>query len=157
MGKKKNTRDVSLTYETLPALFTGICDAIRAKTGGTDLINHQDIPSAIGDIPMGSSGSTVYANKALNPAGYGSATDTFTITGAGTLTLVIMKSNSLSSPSVTLNGNTLSASYASFGDYPTWAYYTASVAVDDVIVVDTGNVGGGSANAYELAIVTPTN
>ena len=54
MGRKKNTRN-ALTYETLPALFTGICDAIRTKTGGTDPINHQDIPTAIGTIPTGKS------------------------------------------------------------------------------------------------------
>lgn len=50
---RKKTRN-TLTYETLSALFTGICDAIRTKTGGTDPINHQDIPSAITNIPVGS-------------------------------------------------------------------------------------------------------
>lgn len=34
-------------YETVDALFTGICDAIREKDGTTELISHQDIPERI--------------------------------------------------------------------------------------------------------------
>lgn len=48
---KKKTRN-ALTYETLPALFTGICDAIRSKTGGTSLIAHQEIPGIISDLAV---------------------------------------------------------------------------------------------------------
>lgn len=50
---KKKTRN-ALTYETLPALFTGICDAIRTKTGGSDPIPHQSIPDMIENIAGGS-------------------------------------------------------------------------------------------------------
>lgn len=51
MARKKSKN--ALTYPTLPALFTGICDAIRSKTGGTDPINHQDIPSVISGLSGG--------------------------------------------------------------------------------------------------------
>lgn len=34
-------------YETVDALFTGICDAIREKDGTTALISHQEIPDRI--------------------------------------------------------------------------------------------------------------
>ena len=61
---RKKTRN-TLTYETLPALFTGICDAIRTKTGGTDPINHQDIPSAITNIPVGSDNLIRYSVEAI--------------------------------------------------------------------------------------------
>lgn len=37
-------------YETVDALFTGICDAIREKDGTTALIAHQDIPERIAAI-----------------------------------------------------------------------------------------------------------
>lgn len=57
MGKKKSRN--TLTYDTLSALFTGICDAIRFKTGGSDLINHQDIPDVITNLPTGGGSSEV--------------------------------------------------------------------------------------------------
>ena len=41
-------------YETVDALLTGICDAIREKDGTTALISHQDIPSRIAGISSGS-------------------------------------------------------------------------------------------------------
>ena len=42
-----------MAYSTLSDLFTGICDAIRAKKGTTGTINHQDIPSEIESIESG--------------------------------------------------------------------------------------------------------
>ncbi len=39
-----------MSYESVPALFTGICDAIREKDGTTALIPHQDIPDRIRTI-----------------------------------------------------------------------------------------------------------
>jgi hypothetical protein len=41
-----------MSYESVPALFTGICDAIREKDGTTALISHQDIPDRIRNIDM---------------------------------------------------------------------------------------------------------
>ena len=41
------------TYTTLPALFTAIANAIRAKTGGTAEIVADDFPTAIANIPSG--------------------------------------------------------------------------------------------------------
>lgn len=40
-------------YETVDSLFSGICNAIREKDGTTALINHQDIPERIIEIPSG--------------------------------------------------------------------------------------------------------
>lgn len=37
-------------YENVTTLFTGICDAIRAKDGTTEPIQHQDIPDRIAAI-----------------------------------------------------------------------------------------------------------
>lgn len=34
-------------YNTVDALFDGICNAIRKKDGTTELIEHQDIPERI--------------------------------------------------------------------------------------------------------------
>lgn len=45
-----------LKYPTLKALFTAICDSVRAKEGTTELINHQDLPERIDAIE--SSGDT---------------------------------------------------------------------------------------------------
>lgn len=53
MGRKNTRSADTLTYETLPELFTGICDALRTKTGGIDPINHQDIPSVITGLTSG--------------------------------------------------------------------------------------------------------
>jgi hypothetical protein len=39
-----------VSYESVPALFTGICDAIREKDDTTALIPHQDIPDRIRSI-----------------------------------------------------------------------------------------------------------
>lgn len=39
-----------MSYESVSALFTGICDAIREKDGTTALIPHQDIPDRIRTI-----------------------------------------------------------------------------------------------------------
>lgn len=43
-----------MSYTKIKDLFKDICDAIREKTGGTDLINHTDIPSSIRSIETGS-------------------------------------------------------------------------------------------------------
>lgn len=42
-----------MSYNTLPSLFKGICDAVRYKTNETGLINHQDIPQKIMSIEGG--------------------------------------------------------------------------------------------------------
>lgn len=67
---KKNTRSGdSLTYETLPALFTGICDAIRSKDGTSAQINHQDIPAKISAIVTGIDLSSLTAGVGKNLTG----------------------------------------------------------------------------------------
>ena len=42
-----------MSYSTVSALMTGICDAIRTKDGTTAQINHQDIPDRIAAIETG--------------------------------------------------------------------------------------------------------
>lgn len=51
-----------MAYMTIKEMFTAICDAIRAKTGTTDLINHQDIPAQISAIETGTGLDTSDAN-----------------------------------------------------------------------------------------------
>lgn len=41
---------MAYTYNTVKSLFTAICDAIRAKTGTSGDIDHQDIPDRISKI-----------------------------------------------------------------------------------------------------------
>ena len=138
-------------------MFTAICDAIRTKTGGTDPINHQDIPTEIGNIPTGGSGSVKVAIEALNPASYSSANKNYTMTTGGTLRVVVMKNNSTGNPAVTKNGTGVNMTWSLFGDSnKTWAYWSTEVAKDDVINVNTGNVGAGGANAYVMAYVDPS-
>lgn len=145
----RKSRRNTLTYETLPALFTGICDAIRTKTGGTDPINHQDIPSAIGGISTGT--DVILANKFMNPPSYGSASETITVPANGQVTICLAKSNSVSAGSVKKNGSSVSPNWYTFGDNQPTQQYSFSVNADDVIVISSGNVGGSSANAFLLA------
>lgn len=42
-----------MSYSTVSALFTAICDAIRGKDGTQAQINHQDIPARITALPSG--------------------------------------------------------------------------------------------------------
>lgn len=42
-----------MSYNSVSALFQAICNAIRAKTGSSALINHQDIPDEIEALPSG--------------------------------------------------------------------------------------------------------
>lgn len=51
-----------MIYETTDALFTGICDEIRAKDGSTELIRHQDIPARIAAISGGGSGGASFTS-----------------------------------------------------------------------------------------------
>lgn len=106
MGKKKNTRN-ALTYETLPALFTGICDAIRTKTGGTDPINHQDIPNEIGLIPTGST----FENR-TNAVGAGNQSAspyTITATQDGLLIIAVTGNRTDKIGAITINDESVTA------------------------------------------------
>ena len=49
-----------MAYTTLQGLFTGICDALRTKKNTTALINHQDIPNEILNLPSGATVDTRY-------------------------------------------------------------------------------------------------
>lgn len=44
---------MAVTYKTLTEILSGVCNAIRAKTGGSDPINAQNIPDAITNLPAG--------------------------------------------------------------------------------------------------------
>lgn len=48
-----------MAYTSVAALFTAICNSIRAKLGTTNPIAHQDIPSSIDAIVTGEGGSDV--------------------------------------------------------------------------------------------------
>ena len=133
-SKTKKTRD-TLTYETLPALFTGICDAIRGKTGGSDPINHQDIPASITAIPT-SSGVEVLENfsgtfslpsagtwksHTMTKAGYVTVIMVCTYTGA----FSIRKNGADVANTIAINANTNQAR----------GVYRISVAIGDTIAI----------------------
>ena len=146
-SKTKKTRD-ALTYETLPALFTGICDAIRTKTGGTDPINHQDIPGSIATIPTGStldpSSQTAVAN--------GGSGLSITITAAKTGLMVIIGSYLNSNyPQVAPTSITVNGVAANYGAQNALAYAGLNVSLSFMSVLvkvgDTVVVTHGGSNS----------
>lgn len=151
--KTKKTRS-ALTYETLPALFTGICDAIRSKTGEVGAINHQDIPAAIANIPM-SSGVNVYANKHTT----GTLSESYTIEEAGTLNISLLMTYRSAAPTLKKNGTNVAATVEFYNQGSTkWAdYWTMSVAIGDVITITNGTSVSDQNNNYLIAINTPTS
>ena len=72
MGKRNTKSGNTLTYETLPELFTGICNAIRAKDGTSADINHQDIPAKIAAITTGTDLTTLTSGIGRTVTGEGS-------------------------------------------------------------------------------------
>jgi len=54
-----------MAYMTIPSLFTGICDAIRNKSGIVGNISHQEIPNAIMNINNGGGGGGVSCDLGL--------------------------------------------------------------------------------------------
>lgn len=108
MARSKTTKTrTTLTYETLPALFTGICNAIRAKTGGTDPINHQDIPASIEAIPTG---KAIDVSTMTTPVVNNSYSSAYSITAAKSGLLTVFGTylnadwNNVLASSVTING-----------------------------------------------------
>lgn len=59
-----------MAYENLKDLMTGICDAVRAKEGSSELIPHQELPERIANISGGSevikSSTTTYISRPVN-------------------------------------------------------------------------------------------
>ena len=109
-AKTKNTRS-ALTYETLSALFTGICDAIRSKTGDSGLINHQDIPATIAAIPTG----TTYTQRTTATGGTGQSATPYTVTADhdGLMVVSILGNRVDKIGAVSINGE--SATYLQTG------------------------------------------
>lgn len=159
MGKKK-TRD-ALTYDTLPALFTGICDAIRDKTGGTDPIAHQSIPSAIADIPTGGSVEIAFNQTFSASAGQWSPTQSHTVENTGTLNIIMWGYNlymyDTSEFFLKKNGTQMVTTriYQTQGDLRGAQYaWNVSVTAGDVITLGIKG-GGATANGWAMGIVTP--
>ena len=141
MARSKTTKTRNaLTYETLPALFTGICDAIRTKTGGSDPINHQAIPDAISNI---STGATVIGFDTVTAPAYTKVQKDYTMAKAGSLKMIAVNhfTNGLS---IKKNGTELTATstVSSSTDYA--KVIIVSVAAGDVIHIEGGNVSGVS-------------
>lgn len=153
---KKKSRNV-LTYDTLPALFTGICDAIRAKTGGTELINHQDIPEVISQI--GSSGQKVIYSHQTNAEPYHAANYNFiplTISDTGTCKVWISTSgiNFAGNEGVLRkNGDTVSKSIdSSPSSSASVIYYEFEAVSGDVLTFTKGS--STNANTTLMIIVS---
>lgn len=146
-SKTRKTRDV-LTYETLPALFTGICDAIRTKTGGTDPINHQDIPGTIATIPTGATLDPTTQTSVSN----GGSGLSVTITAAKTGLMVIIGSYLNSNfPSVSPSSITVNGAAASYGHTYVAGYGGANISLDFMSLLvksgDTVVVNHGGSNS----------
>lgn len=155
MGRKKRN---SLTYETLPALFKGICDSIRSKTGEVGTINHQDIPAKIAAIETG--GDTIVGiNEVFTVPAYGSGSKSYTVEKDGTLNIMAVGNgvgeNQLS---ITKNG-------AGVSEYVSFKNNTGSACIRSAsISVTTGDVVSANYTtaslacpAMVLAILTPTS
>ena len=150
MARSKKNRD-ALTYDTLPALFTGICDAIRTKTGGTDPIAHQDIPSSIANLPSGGSEldlPNVTAESAVttytNPI-------TYTATADGLLIIYTGESHTDSrATGVTINGET-----ATFGTIALYEWFNMGHALTFVYVKsgDVVSATYGASRKYQLLFI----
>ena len=63
MVSKYDFRGCFMSYSTVKALFTAICDAIREKDGTGATIYHQDIPARIQAIEMGVSWDDVLSRS----------------------------------------------------------------------------------------------
>lgn len=153
---KKKTRN-TLTYETLPALFTGICDAIRTQTGATEQINHQDIPAQILAIETG--GDTIVGiNEAFTVSAYSSGSKTYTVEKAGTIN-VIAVGNGVGPNQLSITKNNAGVTeYVSFSNSASNAMMRSaviSVAANDVISVNV-STASVTATLMALAILTPT-
>lgn len=112
MAKKKNRN--TLTYETLPALFTGICDAIRSKTGQIGLINHQNIPDAISEIVTD---DHLFKFETVAVGTYAQVgTKSYTIAEAGNYNIMVAQTSTYDSSTkinVSKNGTTVNPTYSS--------------------------------------------
>ena len=135
MARKKTTKTrTALTYETLPALFTGICDALRVQTGGSDLINHQDIPSVIAGISGDSLDLTTITTPTTftaNPA----TTNTITASKTGLLIIVSLYGNSSRNP--VASAVTINSENATFGSKGFQAPLSVNVAIGLTFVAVT--------------------
>ena len=155
MGKKK-TRD-ALTYETLPELFTGICDAIREKTGSSATINHQDIPAQIAAIETGGDVEIAFNEKTAVPT-YTAVTRTYTVQNAGKLRLIaelgsearfltFKKNNDSVTPTIAFEKSTQSNCCK--------VIENLTVAANDVITVEVASQAFAT-DVYIMGIITPT-
>lgn len=134
---RKKTRN-ALTYPTLPALFTGICDAIRTKTGTVGTINHQDIPTAIGNISTGSTVDVIYEyaknNEPAHAANYNFINETMPDAGKCKVHIATGFINFSGNEGVLKkNGTTVSKTIDSYSSGYGFLYYEFDVVKDDVI------------------------
>ena len=156
MAKRKNKKN-TLTYDTLPALFEGICDAIRTQTGETGLISHQDIPDKILAIETG--GDTIVCiNEAFTVAAYSSAAKTYTVEKAGTINVLAVGDGvGQNQLGIAKNGAGVTE-YVSFKNSAGNAMVRSAVitvAANDVISVNI-TTASVQASIMALAILTPT-
>lgn len=146
----KSTRD-TLTYDTLPALFTGICDAIRTKTGGTDPIAHQSIPTAISNIPTGGAELDLSEVESLGTTTTYTNPITYTATDDGLLIIYTGESHTDSrATAVTVNGEN-----AEFGTVALYEWFNMGHALT-FVYVKNGDVVSATYSAsrkYQLLFI----
>ena len=142
-AKTKKTRS-ALTYETLPALFTGICDAIRTKTGGTDPINHQDIPESIANLPSGDGDKVLESYSGALTLPSAGNMRSYTMPAAGTFSFIALFSSVGSGVTLRKNGNQIATAATSGGFSVSINVINTSVAAGDVITLYKSSDTNGS-------------
>lgn len=146
MRRKRN----ALTYATLPALFTGICDAIRLKEGTTASINHQDIPAKITALPSGGDVFQFYSESVI-------CDDSITVSKAGKLYCMSYETNITNSFGIIKNSGSKTQGTALYNSGNVWCrYFAIDVVAGDTIRFKSDNVyPGHGSKLYVVACVVP--
>ena len=145
MARSKTTKTrTTLTYETLPALFTGICNAIRTKTGGTDPINHQDIPESIANLPSGDGDKVLESYSGALTLPSAGNMRSYTMPAAGTFSFIALFSSVGSGVTLRKNGNQIATASTSGGLSVSINVINTSVAAGDVITLYKSSDTNGS-------------
>ncbi len=146
MARSKTTKTrTALTYETLPALFTGICDAIRTKTGGTDPINHQDIPGAIGNLVTGGAEILVNYSGTLSVGTAGNLYS-YTMRKAGKVNFMVTMVGVGTGVTITKNGSNVTTHGQAQGGFTGGvAARNLTVAAGDVLAIYKTSSGNASS------------
>lgn len=150
MARKKTKN--ALTYPTLPALFTGICNAIREKTGDIEPINHQDIPELISNIS--GAGGDVFTFNSGNVI----CDESITVSEDGTLYALSWETNITNSFGIIKNSGAKTQGTTRYNSGNQWCrYFVIPVNKGDVIRFKSDYVYPGNSSLLTVvACVIPS-